>query len=128
MKIQSTTSNTAPSKLKKTKQSSGNFNAVLSSQIEDQQAVQPTEQKTEQQAAPQQQQPDIEQTLHTLEHALLQLESGSESQQQAQDAITDLRQALRSNPNLAKMSPKDLQEADTLLAVEAKRLASLNKV
>ncbi|MDQ6988619.1 MAG: hypothetical protein Q9M19_01960 [Mariprofundaceae bacterium] len=70
--------------------------------------------------------PIIAQALDTLEQAMIQLDEGQHLPEQALDAIRDLRQALKNNPE--NMSPQNSNEADTLLAVETKRLETLNKI
>jgi len=123
MKIQGTTSQASPSKKKASASStSGHFQTLLQAQIKPKQNIgteQPDEERPQQQQPAQQ--PVISHALNTLEEAMLKLDEGEAMSEQALQAIADLRLALRDSPSQAS------EEAETLLAVEAKRLETLNK-
>jgi len=70
---------------------------------------------------------NIEETLQTLEDAILHLSQNHESHQKAHDAILELQSALQDASNQLPLSAKDREEAETLLTVEAKRLETLRK-
>jgi len=125
MKIQSTHNKQPLKKAQKKQTTSTSFGDMLNASSIDQtqthieQAIQPKEDKY----------PDLnpQQTLEThmqaLEDAIQTLEKEPQSSKHVQQTITDLRQALQQS----QLTPQALEDADTLLAVEAKRLASLNK-
>jgi len=60
--------------------------------------------------------------LKTLEHAIENIEAGEH--RQAQEALDALRQALQQQ---SMLPPRAKEHADTLLAVESKRLETLRK-
>lgn len=127
MKIQSTSAKNISKRKKATNASdSGQFQALFSQQTEQKSSVQARKQAFEQPAQQAKQQPIIEDALNTLEQAMLQLDEGETMSEQALAAIHDLRLALHNNPQ--QLSTQATAEADTLLAVEAKRLERLNKI
>jgi len=125
MKIQSTNNKQHLKKTQKKQTPSTSFGAMLNAttmdntQIDAEQSIQPKADKH----------PDLnpQQTLEThmqaLEDALQTLEKEPQNSKHVQQTIVDLRQALQQS----QLTPQALEDADTLLAVEAKRLASLNK-
>ncbi|MDX8382970.1 MAG: hypothetical protein R8M45_02740 [Ghiorsea sp.] len=134
MKIQSTTSKSVSSTKKKgTKDTSGAFQSLFSAQVASEPKLQAPDEQAEQKQ-PQQQnttpqaKPALEDALNLLEKTMLKLDEGEHIPEQAILAIEDLRQALKSADNPLNMSIQEREEADTLLAVESKRLEKLNKM
>ena len=125
MKIQSTNNKQHLKKAQKKQTSSTSFGAMLDATSMDQtqtdvkQPIQPNADKQSQSSDPQQ---TLETHMQALEDALQTLEKEPQSSEHIQQTIVDLRQALQQS----QLTPQALEDADTLLAVEAKRLASLN--
>jgi len=133
MKIQSTTSKSSLGSNKKagSKDTTGAFKSLFSSQVSEETPLAAAQERAPQQqqdTPPKQQQPIVEDALHLLEQTMLKLDEGEHLPEQAILAIEDLRQALNNPDNALDMNQHDLQAADTLLAVEAKRLKTLNKI
>jgi hypothetical protein len=126
MKIQSTHNKQQLKKTQKKQTASTSFADMLNaSSIEQtptdiEQSIQSNTDTPTQDSNPQQ---TLEKHMKTLEDAILTLEKGPQSSKHVQQTIVDLRQALQQS----QLTPQALEDADTLLAVEAKRLASLNR-
>ncbi|WP_038247721.1 hypothetical protein [Ghiorsea bivora] len=125
MKIQSTNNKQHVKKAQKKQTPSTSFGAMLNAtsmdntQIDTEQSIQPKADKHPD-SNPQQ---TLETHMQALEDALQTLEKEPQNSKHMQQTIVDLRQALQQS----QLTPQALEDADTLLAVEAKRLASLNK-
>lgn len=126
MKIQSTHNKQQLRKAQKKQTASTSFGDMLNASSIDQtqtdieQSIQSNTDTPTQDSNPQQ---TLEKHMKTLEDAILTLEKGPQSSKHVQQTIVDLRQALQQS----QLTPQALEDADTLLAVEAKRLASLNR-
>ena len=126
MKIQSTNNKQHIKKTQKKQTASTSFDAMLNATQMDstptntQQTINPNIDEQPQTSS------DPQQTLEThvqaLEDALHTLEAGQQNPEHIQQAIVDLRQALQQS----ELTTQDLHDADTLLAVEAKRIHKLN--
>lgn len=125
MKIQSTHNKQHLKKAQKKQTSSTSFGAMLNAtsidniQAETEQSIQPNADKQSHGSNPQQ---TLETHMQALEDALQTLEKEPQNSEHIQQTIVDLRQALQQS----QLTPQALEDADTLLAVEAKRLASLS--
>jgi uncharacterized coiled-coil DUF342 family protein len=125
MKIQSTHNKQQLRKAQKKQTASTSFADMLNaSSIEQtptdiEQSIQSNTDTPTQDSNPQQ---TLEKHIKTLEDAILTLEKEPQNSKHVQQTIVDLRQALQQS----QLTPQALEDADTLLAVEAKRLASLN--
>jgi len=125
MKIQSTNNKQHLKKAQKKQTPSTSFGAMLDAtsmdqtQTDTEQSIQPNADKQSQGSNPQQ---TLETHMQALEDALQTLEKEPQNSEHIQQTIVDLRQALQQS----QLTPQALEDADTLLAVEAKRLASLN--
>jgi len=125
MKIQSTHNKQQLKKTQKKQTASTSFADMLNaSSIEQtptdiEQSIQSNTDTPTQDSNPQQ---TLEKHIKTLEDAILTLEKEPQNSKHVQQTIVDLRQALQQS----QLTPQALEDADTLLAVEAKRLASLN--
>ena len=126
MKIQSTHNKQPLKKAQKKQTTSTSFGDMLNAssidqtQINIEQSIQPNTDTPPQDSNPQQ---TLETHMQTLEDAIQTLEKEPQNSKHVQQTIVDLRQALQQS----QLTPQALEDADTLLAVEAKRLASLNK-
>ena len=126
MKIQSTHNKQHLKKTQKKQTTSTSFDAMLNAtQMDTTQAD--TEQSMDHNMDKQAQTPsNPQQTLEThvqaLEDALQTLEGEPQNSEHVQQTIVDLRQALQQS----ELTPQALEDADTLLAVEAKRLKNLS--
>ena len=126
MKIQSTNNKQPLKKAQKKQTTSTSFGDMLNASSIDQtqtdieQSIQSNTDTPPQDSNPQQ---TLETHMQTLEDAIQTLEKEPQSSKHVQQTIVDLRQALQQS----QLTPQALEDADTLLAVEAKRLASLNK-
>jgi len=125
MKIQSTNNKQHLKKAQKKQTPSTSFGAMLDAtsmdqtQTDTEQSIQPNADKQSQGSNPQQ---TLETHMQALEDALQTLEKEPQNSEHIQQTIVDLRQALQQS----QLTPQAREDADTLLAVEAKRLASLN--
>jgi len=125
MKIQSTNNKQHLKKAQKKQTSSTSFGAMLDATSMDQtqtdveQPIQPNADKQSHGSNPQQ---TLETHMQALEDALQTLEKEPQNSEHVQQTIVDLRQALQQS----QLTPQAREDADTLLAVEAKRLDSLN--
>lgn len=126
MKIQSTHNKQPLKKAQKKQTTSTSFGDMLNAssidqtQINIEQSIQSNTDTPPQDSNPQQ---TLETHMQTLEDAIQTLEKEPQNSKHVQQTIVDLRQALQQS----QLTPQALEDADTLLAVEAKRLASLNK-
>ncbi len=126
MKIQSTNNKQSLKKAQKKQTTSTSFGDMLNAssidqtQINIEQSIQSNTDTPPQDSNPQQ---TLETHMQTLEDAIQTLEKEPQNSKHVQQTIVDLRQALQQS----QLTPQALEDADTLLAVEAKRLASLNK-
>jgi len=126
MKIQSTNNKQHIKKTQKKQTASTSFDAMLHATSLDntptdaEQPIQPNADKQSQASNPQQ---TLETHMQALEDALQTLEKEPQSTKHVQQTIVDLRHALQQS----QLTPQALDDADTLLAVEAKRLANLNR-
>jgi len=126
MKIQSTNNKQSLKKAQKKQTASTSFGDMLNAssidqtQINIEQSIQSNTDTPPQDSNPQQ---TLETHMQTLEDAIQTLEKEPQNSKHVQQTIVDLRQALQQS----QLTPQALEDADTLLAVEAKRLASLNK-
>jgi len=127
MKVNQTRGITASRSNSTKKTGDGKFSALFSSELE---ATDTTEGKTQDKNKPsnQEQQPRqlVEQATELLDQALIQIESGEHLDDATLASIQQLNQHLQ---GLAKEDPNApiLTEAETLLAVEAKRIQSLQQ-
>ncbi|MDQ6978503.1 MAG: hypothetical protein Q9M75_10355 [Ghiorsea sp.] len=126
MKIQSTHNKQHLKKAQKKQTPSASFGDMLNAtsmentQTETEQSIQPNADKQSHGSNPQQ---TLETHMQALEDALQTLEKEPQNSEHIQQTIVDLRQALQQS----QLTPQALEDADTLLAVEAKRLASLSR-
>lgn len=131
MKIQSTNNKQHLKKAQQKQTTSTSFDAMLNdaqivdtqvddTQADSEQSIRPNADKQPQADSNPQQ--TLETHVQSLEDALQSLESGQQHTEHVQQTIVDLRQALQQS----KLTPQALADADTLLAVEAKRLEKLN--
>lgn len=107
----------------KRSRSDGVFGKLLDNEIQQTSQVQPTEQPGSQ---PQMQQAwhTLEESIGLLDQAMLCIEEGETPPQQLINDIESLRAALRQQLATG-LSATELSQADTLLAVEAERIRSL---
>lgn len=125
MKIQSTNNKQHVKKAHKKQTPSTSFGAMLNAtsegntQVDTEPCIQANEDKQPQGSHSQQ---TLETHMQTLEDALQTLEKEPHNSKHVQQSIVDLRHALQQS----QLTPQALEDADTLLAVEAKRLASLS--
>lgn len=126
MKIQSTNNKQPLKKAQKKQIASTSFGDMLNAssvgqtQINIEQSIQSNTDTPPQGSNPQQ---TLETHMQALEDAAQSLEKEPQNSKHVQQTIVDLRQALQQS----QLTPQALEDADTLLAVEAKRLASLNR-
>lgn len=126
MKIQSTHNKQSLKKAQKKQTTSTSFGDMLNAssidqtQINIEQSIQSNTDTPPQGSNPQQ---TLETHIQTLEDAIQTLEKEPQNSKHVQQTIVDLRQALQQS----QLTPQALEDADAILAVEAKRLASLNK-
>ncbi len=126
MKIQSTHNKQPLKKSQKKQTTSTSFGDMLNAssidqtQINIEQSIQSNTDTPPQDSNPQH---TLETHMQTLEDAIQTLEKEPQNSKHVQQTITDLRQALQQS----QLTPQALEDADAILAVEAKRLASLNK-
>ena len=128
MKIQPT-SNNAPTSKKKSIQgkSSESFDAIFATHASTDQEVKTVVEHNIHHEPPQNEFRDIAHTLNHLEDMVMKLDEDPGNHQQAVDAISDLRSALQHASTQSGLSEADIQNADVMLAVEAKRLEALKK-
>ncbi len=126
MKIQSTNYKQHLKKAQKKQTTSASFDAMFNdaqmdnTQADSEQPIRPNADKQPQTDSNPQQ--TLETHMQALEDALHTLEKEPQSAKHVQQTIVDLRQALQQS----QLTPQALADADTLLAVEAKRLEKLN--
>ncbi|MDQ7002390.1 MAG: hypothetical protein Q9N02_06845 [Ghiorsea sp.] len=123
MKIQSTSNKLQLKKAQKNQTATTSFDSLLNA------AQAETEQPIKHEADKQQQQPpanpqaDLASQVQALEDTLSKLDDAQHNPEHIQQNIKDLRQALQQS----KLHPQALEDADTILAVEAKRLEGLSR-
>lgn len=128
MKIKSSnTQTTTSTKKSKATPKTSTFDALLASQFEAETSIETPQAQTDSTDVLKQKEPAIEEMLQTLETCMSNLENNTESQQLAEQALHQLRHALSTITDTHLLSPQDKQEAETLLVVEARRLALLRK-
>ena len=124
MKIQPTTNKPTINKSNKSKASNGSFEALFTSKTEQHSEVAPASKQGSHEEHPRQAEHSIRETIAQLEEQLKGISDNPENQHKAQGAISELRKSLKKQSSL---SLNEVQELDTLLAVEQKRLESLVK-
>jgi len=126
MKIQSTNNKQHIKKTQKKQTTATSFDAMLNATQMDsaptntEQTINPNIDKQPQTSSNPQQ--TLETHVQALEEALHNLEAGQGNPEHIQQTIVDLRQALQQS----ELTAQDLHDADTLLAVEAKRINKLS--
>lgn len=125
MKVnKSRTPNLAPKKKASSPYASESFHSMLTAQVEHdthQEAVTPKQAKQQQSGS---EQNDVEASMIWLEQVARQLDTQHQDLDEVQAAVKDLRRALHQSNN---QSPAK-QDAETMLAVEEKRLERLQQL
>lgn len=123
MKIQSTNNKQHIKKAQKKQSATTSFDSMLNAaQAETEQPIkhEPNKQQPQPSANPQ---ANLEDQVQALEDTLSKLDDEQHNPEHIQQNIANLRQALQQS----ELHPQALEDADTLLAVEAKRLEGLSR-